>query len=585
MKRLIALLLFPWHTMGQVTEIWEQPTGGVMVAVDSLNNVYTLNYEYNLGAEMSLTKRDKDGNLIWTASYNQTDNTKWERAEWVATDRNGNIIVCGTYMSGLSNPVVAASIVMKFSPDGTLLWRNVYESSFDGSSVKKCLVDAANNIYVLGMGSGPAGYVTKIKKFAPDGSTLWTYYDADGIGSAINFKFTPDGALVIVGRSIFGSVNGFAKIDLSGNKIWSYTGLMSVSTCDAAGDALGNTYIVHTQYVINGTTQIKKLNSAGTIVWDNVYPFAGNRIEVGTDNSAVVSGFPASSQSGAAFLKVDPNGTLLWQNADADGPSVALLNHSLLLLDKNNDAYLAGGILFNASLCKVFSNGTSAWTYTGISGNYTTGFAFGIWLNSIFVCSGIATARLDDATMPALCQTPDNIYFDNITQSTIRINWSPVPNAQQYEVWRKQSNKTTWKVSTVSATKNNKNYKNLSCGKSYDFKMRTVCNAQSGIYSPFSPTLTVSTSACRLQQDEAVAEEKLSVDPNPVSSSGQIIVHVPNRFVGSRLTLSDMQGNVVYSRRVHDNLETIGTARFAPGSYVLAVTSANGRHAVLLVIE
>jgi hypothetical protein len=41
---------------------------------------------------------------------------------------------------------------MKYDSAGNLLWRNVYESSFDGSSVKKCLVDASGNIYVLGMG-------------------------------------------------------------------------------------------------------------------------------------------------------------------------------------------------------------------------------------------------------------------------------------------------------------------------------------------------------------------------------------------------------------------------------------------------
>lgn len=111
-------------------------TRGESIAVDAQNNVYTVDYEYNLGAEMSLTKRDANGNFIWVASYNQTDNNKWERAQWVATDNNRNIIVCGTYMSGYSNPVEAASIVMKFNSSGTLLWRNVYESSFDGSSTK-----------------------------------------------------------------------------------------------------------------------------------------------------------------------------------------------------------------------------------------------------------------------------------------------------------------------------------------------------------------------------------------------------------------------------------------------------------------
>ncbi len=197
---------------------WVQPTTGVSIALDADDNVYTVHYEQNLGAEMTLTKRDASGALLWVAAYDQTSPTAWERASWVVTDSAGNAIVCGTRMSGFSNPVTAASIVMKFNPSGTLLWRRVYESDFDGSSVQKCLVDATDNVYVLGLGSGPAGLVTKVKKFAPDGTALWSYFDADGIGVPVNFKLTPDNALLISAYSRFGSLVGYAKIDLDGNR-------------------------------------------------------------------------------------------------------------------------------------------------------------------------------------------------------------------------------------------------------------------------------------------------------------------------------------------------------------------------------
>ena len=184
---LAGLVTVVASTLGQNVD-WVQPTRGVSIAVDAADNVYTLDYVYALGAEMILTKRDASGALVWERSYDQTDSTKWERASWVTTDNRGNVIVCGTYMSGYSNPVEAASIVMKFDPNGNLLWRNVYESSFDGSSVKKCLVDASGNIYVLGMGSGPAGYVTKVKKFAPNGAAQWSYFDSAGIGAAVQLQ-------------------------------------------------------------------------------------------------------------------------------------------------------------------------------------------------------------------------------------------------------------------------------------------------------------------------------------------------------------------------------------------------------------
>ena len=374
---------------------WVQPTRGVSIAVDAANNVYTLDYVYALGAEMVLTKRDASGNLVWERSFDQTDSTKWERASWVATDNRGNVIVCGTYMSGYSNPVEAASIVMKYDSAGNLLWRNVYESSFDGSSVKKCLVDASGNIYVLGMGSGPAGYVTKVKKFAPNGTALWSYFDSAGIGAAVNFKFMPDGFITITGRGIIGSVNGYAKIDLNGNVVWSYPGVFSLTVGDCDGDAFGNTYLVHGEYVVNGGSILTKVGPSGALIWEKAYGIAGLRVEVGSDNRPVVSGFPTPNTVGAAFIKVDENGGLVWSNLDADGPLMLLL-HAHMLLDGANNAYLAAGTLFEMAVCKVNSDGSSGWTQTVAGSGHADAIALGDNDKSVFVVGGV-TARISQA--------------------------------------------------------------------------------------------------------------------------------------------------------------------------------------------
>lgn len=189
---------------------------------------------------------------------------------------------------------------------------------------KKCLLDEEDNIYVLGLG-GPGGPVTKVEKFAPDGTGLWTYYDADGIGGPVNFKFAPDGDLVIAGRSIYGSVNGYARIDRNGQKVWSYPGVYSLTVGDAAGDDAGNTYLVHGVYAMNGGTTIKKLSPSGALLWSNDYAMRAFRIEVGSDQCPVICGFPGSGTLGAAFLKVDGNGTQLWANLFMAGGTTARL--------------------------------------------------------------------------------------------------------------------------------------------------------------------------------------------------------------------------------------------------------------------
>lgn len=108
------LLLVPVLAFAQASIEWTQPTRGNAIAVDAAHNVFTVDYDYNPAGDITLTKRNPNGSLAWNATFNQTDNTKWEKATWVATDSEGNAIVSGSLMSGYSNPVNAASILMKF---------------------------------------------------------------------------------------------------------------------------------------------------------------------------------------------------------------------------------------------------------------------------------------------------------------------------------------------------------------------------------------------------------------------------------------------------------------------------------------
>lgn len=374
----------------QVTVDWVQPTNGLAIALDQQNNVFTVNYDSNLGGDITLTKRAPDGSLVWETSYDQTSTTRTDRATWVATDQQDNAIVTGTVTSGFSSPVNANSLVMKFDPDGELLWRVVYETDFDGSSTRKCVVDKANNIYVLGLGMGPNGMVTKVKKLDPDGGTMWDWYDAQGIGAPINIKFTPDSQLVISARGITGNINGYARIDRDGNTFWSLPAVNSFTVGDAAGDAFGNTYCVHGTPASGGGSVIKKLSPTGSLLWEYTYPITAYRVEVGTDGAPVVSGFPLVGSGGAAFLKASADGDQIWVNNDADGPNNFLL-HAQMLLDADNNAYLCAGILFNMGICKVNSDGTGAWYITAGSSN-SQGFALGSD-NAVYVVGG-STLRL-----------------------------------------------------------------------------------------------------------------------------------------------------------------------------------------------
>lgn len=389
MKKIITLLTVLGFNFlsAQVSVEWSNFPSGVALSLDSSDNVYTAYWDSNPAGDISIVKRNSAGSVVWETVYDNTDATRHETATWVETDSQGNVVVSGTIRSGFSNPVNANSIVMKFNSAGTLLWRVVYENDFDGSSTKKCLIDANDNIYVLGIGMGTNGLVTNVRKFSSAGESLFNYFDT-GNGAPLNFKFTPDNAIVITHRSITGSINKHSKISLTGTNLWVSESFNSLSSGDASGDSLGNTYVINGNS--NSGSTLTKLNSNGTVLWTQSNAINGTRVEVGSDNNPIISGSPAVGY-GVAFMKYDSNGNLLWQNLDADGTSFSLLSLTNMKIDDQNAAYIAGGTMSQMAVCKVNNDGTSAWTIATSSG-YPVDFDFGSD-NSVYVTGG-TTAKI-----------------------------------------------------------------------------------------------------------------------------------------------------------------------------------------------
>lgn len=574
MKKLVLIfLLLPLTIFSQVTLDWQQFTRGDAIATDAFDNVYTIDWEYGPAGDIILTKHDAAGNFIWSASFDNTDVTRHEVATWVETDHENNIIVTGTIRSGFASPVNAASVVMKFDTDGNLLWRNVYESSFDGSYTKKCLVDASNNIYVLGLGFGATGMVTKVKKFKPDGTALWSYFNEAGIGAPLNFKFTPDNRILIIGRGIIGSVNGYAKINLAGNEIWSYAGVLSLTTGDAAGDNSGNTYLINGEYIVGDAGSIiTKLSPSGTFVWDELNDMAGLRVEVGTDQNPVISGFPNAGTAGAAFMKYDNAGNVLWNNPDADGAGYNLLLHSIMKLDVSNNAYLSAGTLFEMAVCKINADGTSGWV-AHCSGSYANGFVFGNDY-SIYVVGGTTAHFIQDGVA---CNIPGGLFTNNITTTKAKLNWVVEPGAYQYEVWYKKVTAATWKKKFVTGLNNKLNLKNLVCNTNYVWKIRTICDTTGvDLISDFSADQLFTTLACR-EENYAMEDNTpiaIVVYPNPASD--QFTISIPEGDF-TLIRIIDLTGQVVFQSQINAigiTEETISTADWAAGIYTVIISDA-----------
>lgn len=370
---------------------WINEPGGVAVARDAVDSVFTARWDYNPAGDIYVAKRDAAGSVLWEVNFDNVDATRHEVATFVAADGAGNVLVSGTIRSGFSNPVNAASLLMKFSPDGQLLWRQVYGSNFDGSSTRRVVIDQQDRAHVLGLGVCPAGMVGTVRQFNPDGSPGWIWCDSAGVGRPTMIKRTPDGQFVIAGRSLFGSLQGFARIDADGQDVWSLAGIPSLTVGDIAGDAEGNSYLVSADPETGQGTRLRKLSPSGATLWERAHPMSAFRVEVGRDGSAVLSGFPDTGTGGATFAAFSASGDLLWTNPDASG--VGLLLHSAMLVDAAGSAYLSGSTLTEMGVAKVNADGSTAWAKL-LPGGTTTGMVLGS-ANQLYLAGGIYTARIN----------------------------------------------------------------------------------------------------------------------------------------------------------------------------------------------
>lgn len=463
----LLFILFSCNLIAQPQLQWYNYPGGVSIALDASENVYTANWDYNPGGDITLTKRDSSGNIIWEVPYNNIDNSRHEVATWLETDLNNDVIVSGTIRSGFSSPVNVNGILIKYDGSGNLLWRLNTGNDFEGSSTVKCLIDENNNIYAFGLGNTNLGMRTQIKKYNTSGDLLWTYNDESGIGAPQNVKLTSDGAILLICRSITGNLNGVAKVDQNGDLLWAQSGIASFTAGDAIGDFDGNTYIVHgTNLVSQNSTILEKRSSTGELIWQSNHSMVGYRVELGPDYLPIICGFPSANQVGVAFAKFNESGNLLWENNDADGPLYGLLAHGMMKVDEQGSAYLIGSTMSQMAICKVNSDGSSAFTVESPSG-YPVDFDLGNE-QAIYLVGG-TTSKFNSNDIITKTEQPF------LTDKDILIY--PNPSADLLQIQNQTDREITFYISDLSgevlipATRLN--------GKS-NFQLSS--NFQSGVY-------------------------------------------------------------------------------------------------------
>lgn len=295
--------------------------------------------------------------LHWLRNIFQTEGVNYQYvfANGVAADRQGNIIVVGTFGGSvnLGDGVTRTAVegkdgfIVKYSSTGVVLWAKTFGGSGDDVAYGVA-VDSAGNVIVTGyinssvnFGGGPlpnlGGHDIFVVKYSSAGSHIWSHSYGD------QYVYGDDwGSAVAVDASdnvFIGGVVGPYPVNFGGG--------------DIAGLGSQNTFVL-------------KLNSAGAYIWAKRLPGGGfgdgnslNSIAVDRAGDVLIAGYVTGqinfgtglqSANGAFFAKYSgATGAYQWARAIGSGSASGVATDPI-----NGDVVFTGSFTGSAN----FGTGT-----------------------------------------------------------------------------------------------------------------------------------------------------------------------------------------------------------------------------------
>ena len=195
------------------------------ISVDPQGNCVVSGTSAGVGTDqdIAVVKYDADGQELWARRYTSTGAGDDEGSE-TAVDESGNVYVAGFIAaSGGSD-----SILLKYDPNGTLLWLRTYDGPAGREDRSHVLAVNRDGYAHLVSDSQNANGDTDIVtlRYAPDGTLLWEKrYNGTGNGDDFGYSVALDriGNVYVAGESQ-GSGTGsdivVLKYDANGNEMW-----------------------------------------------------------------------------------------------------------------------------------------------------------------------------------------------------------------------------------------------------------------------------------------------------------------------------------------------------------------------------
>jgi hypothetical protein len=250
-----------------------------------------------------------DGTAVWTRQFGTIAN---DAVMDVAVDRAAAVYVVGQTSGALAGQVLRGdsdAFVRKYDSSGTELWTRQFGGG-GAAAASRALTDTAGDVYVVGWTGGAlpgrmseGGSDAWVRKYAPDGTELWTdEFGTSGQDRANGLALDGSGAVYVLGQ--FGHpVDAFVrKYAPDGTVQWTQ-GLhspdgefVSALTVDTAG----NFYVGGRTGGDEGEGFARKYAADGAVLWDVEIgrPASASPVSMVTDMTAVDTGVYVAGHAG-----------------------------------------------------------------------------------------------------------------------------------------------------------------------------------------------------------------------------------------------------------------------------------------------
>ena len=338
----------------------ENDDEAIALCVDKSENVIVTGTSYNFEYEkidVRTIKYNSSGNQIWMKIFNSATEYN-DVVTDIATDTNGNVIICGTIEG---NP---QSFVINYKPNGTRYWIN-YDTTAD--ELYSIAVDDSGNFYAGGNKYAQASTDIALIKYSPNGTKQWsTYYDSPNQNNDEVLKIAVEhsnkihvlGATTLNSYGTYDIVN--IKYNSDGTLYWDtiYAGeKISIDVLIASVmDNSGNLYVTGRDYNSSQTKDIItiKYSANDSIEWSMRYSSSGSKhdepVAIVLDNggNVFVTGKSNNDTADCVIIKYSTNGEQLW--VKTFGGTSGKSDHPVgISVDNAGNAYVVANVINGAN--------------------------------------------------------------------------------------------------------------------------------------------------------------------------------------------------------------------------------------------